>query len=94
MITSLTALILETMRQDGHALSHPCGIKKYNESGVKTMSHAQTVNEIKYKTALSLLNSMLEKGLITLAELKEIDRLNQNSFTPCLAEVYVQKHLI
>ncbi|MCR4436956.1 MAG: hypothetical protein QHH06_15000 [Clostridiales bacterium] len=53
------------------------------------MSQTQITNEIKYKIALSLLNSMLEKGLITLSELKEIDRLNRNSFTPFLAEVYV-----
>lgn len=53
------------------------------------MSQTQVANEIKYKIALSLLNAMLEKGLITLSELKEIDKLNQNSFTPCLAEVYV-----
>ena len=46
------------------------------------MSQTQITNEIKYKIALSLLNSMLEKGLITLSELKEIDRLNRNSFTP------------
>lgn len=53
------------------------------------MSQTQITNEIKYKMALSLLNSLLEKGLITLSELKEIDRLNRNSFTPSLAEVYV-----
>lgn len=53
------------------------------------MSQTQITNEIKYKIALSLLNSMFEKGLITLSELKEIDRLNRNSFTPSLAEVYV-----
>jgi len=53
------------------------------------MSQIQIVNEVKYKMALSLLNTMLEKGLITLAEWNEIDKLNQNSFTPYLAEVYV-----
>lgn len=53
------------------------------------MSQTQINNEIKYKIALSLLNSLLEKGLITLSEFKEIDRLNRNSFTPTLAEVYV-----
>ena len=64
-------------------------VLKQNVKGDKTMSQTQITNEIKYKMALSLLNSMLEKGLITLSELKEIDRLNRNSFTPFLAEVYV-----
>jgi hypothetical protein len=64
-------------------------ILKQNVKGDLTMSQTQITNEIKYKVALSLLNSMLEKGLITLSELKEIDRLNRNSFTPTLAEVYV-----
>ena len=64
-------------------------VLKQNVKGDKTMSQTQITNEIKYKVALSLLNSMFEKGLITLSELKEIDRLNRNSFTPTLAEVYV-----
>lgn len=64
-------------------------ILKQNVKGDLTMSQTQITNEIKYKIALSLLNSLLEKGLITLSELKEIDRLNRNSFTPALAEVYV-----
>lgn len=64
-------------------------ILKQNVKGDLTMSQTQITNEIKYKVALSLLNSMFEKGLITLSELKEIDRLNRNSFTPTLAEVYV-----
>ena len=53
------------------------------------MSQNQIANEIKYKMALSLLNAMLEKGLITLTEFKEIDKLNRNSFTPYLREVYM-----
>jgi hypothetical protein len=64
-------------------------ILKQNVKGDLTMSQTQITNEIKYKVALSLLDSMFEKGLITLSELKEIDRLNRNSFTPTLAEVYV-----
>ncbi len=64
-------------------------VLKQNVKGDLTMSQTQITNEIKYKIALSLLNSLLEKGLITLSELKEIDRLNRNSFTPALAEVYV-----
>ncbi|NSW90144.1 MAG: hypothetical protein HPY74_05590 [Firmicutes bacterium] len=53
------------------------------------MLQMQIANEVKYKVALLLLNSLLERGLITLYELKEIDRLNRNSFAPSLAEVYV-----
>jgi hypothetical protein len=64
-------------------------VLKQNVKGDLTMSQTQITNEIKYKIALSLLNSMLEKGFITLSELKEIDRLNRNSFTPILAEVYL-----
>ena len=41
------------------------------------MSQTQITNEIKYKIALSLLNSLFEKVYYS-SELKEIDRLNRN----------------
>lgn len=53
------------------------------------MSQEQLINEVKYKTSVYLLNSMLEKGMITLSEYSEIDRLNRASFSPDLAGVYV-----
>ena len=53
------------------------------------MSQAQIANEVKYKMALSLLKSMLEKGLLTLSEFKEVDQINQCLYTPQLVEVYM-----
>ena len=53
------------------------------------MSRTQMSNEIKYKVALFLLNSLLEKGLITLEEYKEVDKVNQCLYTPQFAEVYM-----
>ncbi|WP_198543949.1 SHOCT domain-containing protein [Petroclostridium xylanilyticum] len=53
------------------------------------MSQTQITNEIKYKMALSLLRSLLEKGLITLSEYKEVDAINQRLYKPQLVEVYM-----
>ncbi|EHQ88690.1 SHOCT domain-containing protein [Desulfosporosinus youngiae] len=54
------------------------------------MSRDQEANEVKYKAAVKLLEIMLSKGLITLAEYRKIDELNRQTFTPELAEVYVK----
>ncbi|MEA5024868.1 hypothetical protein SDC9_43684 [bioreactor metagenome] len=54
------------------------------------MLRDQEANEVKYKAAVKLLEIMLSKGLITLAEYRKIDDLNRQTFTPELAEVYVQ----
>jgi hypothetical protein len=53
------------------------------------MSEEQLIKEVKYKTSLYILNSLLEKGIITIVEYHEIDRLNKASFTPDLLGVYV-----
>jgi len=53
------------------------------------MSQAQIANEVKYKMALSLLKSLLEKGIITLSEYREVDQMNQRLYTPELVEVYM-----
>jgi len=53
------------------------------------MSQEQLINEVKYKMSLYILNSMLEKGMITLYEYKKIDQMNRTSFSPDLAGVYV-----
>jgi hypothetical protein len=53
------------------------------------MSRTQMSNEIKYKVALSLLKSLLEKGFITLEEYQEVDKVNQRLYTPQFAEVYM-----
>jgi len=53
------------------------------------MSKTQMSNEIKYKAALSLLKSLFEKGLITLEEYTEVDKVNQRLYTPQFAEVYM-----
>ncbi|OLN26185.1 SHOCT domain-containing protein [Desulfosporosinus metallidurans] len=53
------------------------------------MSQTQMSNEIKYKIALSLLKSLLQKGIITFDEYKEVDKINQCLYTPQLVEVYM-----
>jgi len=53
------------------------------------MSQAQIANEVKYKMALSLLKSMLEKGFIKLSEFMEVDQINQRLYKPQLLEVYI-----
>jgi len=53
------------------------------------MSNNQISNEIKYRIALSLLKSMLSRGIITIEELKEVDKINQCLYNPQFAEVYV-----
>lgn len=52
------------------------------------MSQEQILNEVKYKTALHMLNTMLEAGMLTLSEYRRIDEINRISFSPDLAGVY------
>ena len=52
------------------------------------MSKTQEANEVKYKVALKLLDIMLRRDLITLAEYKKIDDLNRQTFLPELSKVY------
>lgn len=53
------------------------------------MSQTQISNEIKYKIALSLIKSLLGKGIITPDEYKEVDKINQHLYTPQLVQVYM-----
>lgn len=53
------------------------------------MSRTQESNEVQYKLAVKLLDVLLKRGLICLAEYKKIDDLNRQTFTPELSEVYV-----
>ena len=52
------------------------------------MSQEQMNKEIKYKLAVSLLNSLLSRGIITQEEYKEAEEIQRNLYTPILAEVY------
>ena len=52
------------------------------------MTKEQSVREIEYKMALKLLNILLNRGIITEEELKRIDELNRQTFSPELSEVY------
>ena len=45
-------------------------------------------NTLKYRIASSLLESLYKSNLITKDEMKEIDKLNQESFEPEHAEIY------
>jgi len=53
------------------------------------MSKEQMNQEIKYKLAVSLLKSLLSKGIITPEEYKEAEEIHRNLYTPQLAEVYM-----
>ena len=52
------------------------------------MTKEQSIREIEYKMALKLLNILLNRGIITEEELKRIDELNRQTFSPELSEVY------
>jgi hypothetical protein len=53
------------------------------------MSKEQMSQEIKYKLAVSLLKSLLSKGIITTEEYKEVEEIHRNLYIPLLAEVYM-----
>lgn len=52
------------------------------------MSHQQMSNEVKYKASLLFLKEMVSKGLLTLEECDQVDRLNKQLYCPQWAEVY------
>ena len=56
-----------------------------------TLTPEQHQNEVDYVLAQQILESMLEKGFISLSEFNEITRLNRQSFTPLLAEIMSDK---
>lgn len=53
----------------------------------KKVSQEQIQREFDYIQAEKLLNKMLEKGLITVAEFDKITALNRQTFSPVLAEI-------
>lgn len=52
------------------------------------MSTRQEANEVKYKSALKLLNILFRNDVITQQEYEQIDALNRETFSPELAKVY------
>lgn len=55
------------------------------------LSHDQLQCEVNYIKAQQILESMLEKGLISLSEFNEITILNRQSFSPALAPLMSYK---
>lgn len=51
------------------------------------MSQDQLKNELYYYLALGVLNKMVDQGLITEEEHRQIDSLNRNYFQPELAGI-------
>ena len=52
------------------------------------MTKIEMKNEISYKISIMLIGSLLKNGVITQAEYKKIDKLNQKSFPVEFAELY------
>jgi hypothetical protein len=53
----------------------------------KPISQEQLQRELDYAKAQRILETMLEKGLISLSEFNQITMLNRQSFSPALAEI-------
>ncbi|WP_053956327.1 SHOCT domain-containing protein [Inediibacterium massiliense] len=82
-----------------------CGIKdNYSGMEVKNMDlikigseiakeHEMTIeqsqNEVHYKMSIKFLDILKRKGIVSDVEYAQIDELNRQSFSPCLAKVYV-----
>lgn len=58
-------------------------------SKLNGMTKKQTKGEIQYKMSQKMLGILLRRGIIDDEECKKIDKLNQQSFSPQLAKVYV-----
>lgn len=53
----------------------------------KPVSQEQLQQELDYVRAQRILETMLDKGLISLSEFNQITTLNRQSFSPALAEI-------
>ena len=53
------------------------------------MTTQQSENEVHYKMSLKFLDILKRKGIVSDVEYAQIDELNRQSFSPCLAKVYV-----
>jgi hypothetical protein len=53
----------------------------------KPISQEQLQRELDYAKAQRILETMLEKGLISLSEFNQITILNRQCFSPALAEI-------
>lgn len=55
--------------------------------GKRPISQEQLQRELDYLRAQRILETMLDKGLISLSEFNRITALNRRSFSPALAEI-------
>ena len=53
----------------------------------KTVTQCQLQREVNYVMAQRILESLLDKGLISLSEFNKITTLNRQSFSPALAPI-------
>ncbi|NLI70648.1 MAG: hypothetical protein GX364_07280 [Firmicutes bacterium] len=56
-----------------------------------TIPHEQLQREVDYIRAQSILDSMLQNGLISLYEFNRITALNRKSFSPALAQIMPER---
>ncbi|NLT15889.1 MAG: hypothetical protein GXY05_16310 [Clostridiales bacterium] len=76
-----------TEEQKQQSTSCPTGQEFEAPSEKKTVPQEQLQRESDYVRAQRVLESMLDKGLISLSEFNKITALNRESFSPMLAEI-------
>lgn len=76
-----------TEEQKQQSISCPIGQGFDPPSKKKTVPQEQLQREADYVRAQRVLESMLDKGLISLSEFSNITALNRESFSPMLAEI-------
>lgn len=76
-----------TEKQKLQSVSYPTGQGFEASSEKKTVPQEQLQREVDYARAQRMLESMLERGLISLSEFDKITALNRESFSPMLAEI-------
>ncbi len=68
-------------------MANHMGEKPEIRRGKKPISQEQLQRELDYLRAQRILETMLDKGLISLSEFNRITALNRRSFSPALAEI-------
>ena len=76
-----------TEKQKQQPVSYPTGQGFEAPSEKKIVPQEQLQREADYARAQRMLESMLDKGLISLSEFNRITALNRESFSPMLAEI-------
>mgnify|MGYP001397735325 CR=1 FL=1 len=77
---------MTTTQKQRHAENTICEIAVANYEN-KPISQEQLQREADYIRAQKLLESLLNKGLVSLSEFNKITILNRESFSPMLAQI-------